>query len=248
MAIMLASVAWMNKGEIVNIRGVSDQYAEYESMTWIIDDAPNDGKVLLRCDSKWIRLAVDKVLPTTLQTFTASETNTVSPTTLQTIDTACETLNYQLDVPFHWKLESWIVAKLPNPIDRDADPIEKYLNQWVPLPGLGGNCILLRKCSEHRRPLLMFPRLEMLGLELCFYSEWNKGATVVIEADILKPCPAKQIWIFCAWCQKFHLPYDGPGSHRQSKKHAYARWYFDTVPAERLREQIGFQQVEGRWL
>ena len=93
----------------------------------------------------------------------------------------------------------------------------------------------------------MFPRLEKLNLELCFYSEWYKEATVVIETDILKPCPAKQIWIFCAWCQKFHLPYDGPGSHRQSKKHANARWYLDNVPAERLREQIGFQ-VEGRWL
>ena len=211
-------------------------------MTWTIEEEPEDGKVILSCGSKLMRLAVDEVSPTTLALYTASEA-TLSVT---------ETLNFQLDVPFHSKLESWIASQMTPPeYDRDAD-IDKYLNKWVRIPGLGGNRILLRRCSHHRRPFLMFPRLEMLGLELCFYSQWYsqwyKESTVVMEVDILKPCPAGQIWIYCAWCRKFHLPYDGQGSHRQSKQHARARWHLDNEPAEILRQQISFKQVEGRWL
>ena len=233
------SVAWMKKGEIVNVRGVAVE--ENESMTWTIEEEPKDGKVLLSCgccgsELKLIRIAVDKVSPTTLSLYTSEATLAAS-----------ETLNFQLDLPFHWKLESWIVSHMPTEYDSDAD-IDKYLNQWVTIPGLGGNRILLRRCTWQRRPLLMFPRLEMLGLELCFWSQWYRESTVVMEVDILKPCPAGQIWIYCAWCQKFHLPYYGIGSHRQSKKHAKARWYLDNEPAERLRKQIGSKQVEGRWL
>ena len=107
---------------------------------------------------------------------------------------------------------------------------------------------MLRRCMEDRRPLLMYPRLEALGLEIVFESRWYQGRTVVIEIDILKPCPQRQIWVFCAWCGKFHLPFEGPNSHRCGNKHAKARWYLDNVPKDSLREQSGFMHVEGRWL
>ena len=66
----------------------------------------------------------------------------------------------------------------------------------------------------------MFPRLNTMGLELWFRSEWNNGMSVVlIEVDGLKPCPMKQLWPYCRWCRKFHLPYEGSASHRMSKQH-----------------------------
>ena len=83
--------------------------------------------------------------------------------------------------------------------------------------------MLRRYTRERELPLLMYPRLEALGLELVFESRWAGGQTVIIEIDILKPCPQKHIWVFCAWCRKFHLPFDGLNSHRCSRKHQNAR-------------------------
>ena len=137
---------------------------------------------------------------------------------------------------------------LPEEFNRDANPYDRFLNTWLKLPGYGGNMIMLRPCAYRERPLLMFPRLEKLGLEMCFYPTWHGQGTIVIEIDILKPCPQVHIWVFCAWCRKFHLPYDGPGSHRQSRSHEKARQYLDTAPAQNLRERTGFMHVEGRCL
>ena len=64
-------------------------------------------------------------------------------------------------------------------------------------------------------PLLMYPRLNAMGLELWFHSMWH-GQSV----DGLGP------WPICRWCPKFHLPYDGPGSHRQSQQHTKFREYY----------------------
>ena len=166
---------------------------------------------------------------------------------------ASETLNFQLDVPWHWKFESWAVSTLSRgPLSRQVEfvDIDDFLNVEIPIPGLGGNRIMLRRrCSDHRRPCLMFPRLEMLGLEMLFLSTWyDQQIMSIIEIDILKPCPQKQIWPYCAWCGKFHLPYEGYGSHRKSKKHEKAQWYLDNRSAEHLREQAGFMHVRGRWL
>ena len=100
--------------------------------------------------------------------------------------------------------------------------------------------------------MIMYPRLEELGLEMLFNSTWYHGATsnyaAVIEIDILKPCPAGHIWVFCAWCGRFHLPFDGPGSHRNSRAHEKARQHMDTMDLESLRLKMGFWNVEQRWL
>ena len=72
----------------------------------------------------------------------------------------------------------------------------------------------------------MFPRLSAMGLELWFRSIWYGQDVVLMEVDGLVPCPAGQLWPFCRWCRKFHLPYDGSGSHRQSKQHTHFREYY----------------------
>ena len=156
------------------------------------------------------------------------------------LDVPTLALNYQLDVPFQLQL----------PLQDEPQNIDQYLNRWIPLPGFGENMIMLRRRdSPHAIPLIMYPRLEELGLEILFHSTWYGETTRVMEADIIKPCPAKHIWIFCAWCGKFHLPYDGPGSHRCGKKHQNARKNtFKCYSADYLRASMGFRNVKDRWL
>ena len=205
-------------------------------MLWVIEEL-QESKVLLRATtrtSKLIRVKAFKITPVSLSIPAQAHLT--------------QTLNFQFDLPFHRKLESWMVSQLNGRAEPD---LERYLNRWIPLPDghNGGNQVLLRRCvGERRRPLLMYPRLEALGLEMVFYSRWYGGLTVIIEIDILKPCPQRHIWVFCAWCDKFHLPFDGPGSHRCSRKHQNARWYLDNSPMDWLRERCGFMHVEGRWL
>ena len=127
--------------------------------------------------------------------------------------------------------------------------LDQYLDTWIPIPGLGGNSILLRRSVyPRRRPLVMYPRLEQLGLEMWFRSDWYGQSAEIIEFDVLKPCPAGQIWPFCSWCRKFHLPYDGPGSHRCSLAHLRARGWLDSCNVEEIRAQCEFYNVQGRWL
>ena len=231
----------MKAGETVTVSGLAVQFKEYETMLWVIEEN-QEATVVLRSMqmSKLIRVSQLKIAPSSLSIPAAAQAR------------LSQTLNFQFDLPFHWKMESWIVSKLTAFRDGRPEPdLERYLNVWIPLPDdqNGGNRILLRKCEGERRPLLMYPRLEALGLELVFESRWYGGRTVVIEIDILKPCPQRHIWIFCAWCGKFHLPFDGPNSHRSSRKHNRgARWYLDFYPKDWLRAQCGFMHVEGRWL
>ena len=126
--------------------------------------------------------------------------------------------------------------------------LDRYLDTWFPIPFLGGNSILLRRSTRRRRPLVMYPRLEQLGLEMWFRSDWYGQSAEIIEFDVLKPCPAGQIWPYCSWCRKFHLPYDGPGSHRCSIAHARARRWLDSYNVEEIRAQCEFYNVQGRWL
>ena len=79
-----------------------------------------------------------------------------------------------------------------------------YLNQWIPLPFLGGNSVLLRKAEGECSPLVMFPRLTEMNLEFWFYSRRMGQMTDLREVDGIKPCPAGQLWPYCQWCSKFH--------------------------------------------
>ena len=218
---------WMKPGEAVKVKGINvedpGKKNQYESMTWKIMEAPGpEGRVILGHGEKLIRVSVDKVSPATL-----------------------DFSSVQFDVPSHWKVESWITWASCQP------DIDAYLNKWIPLPGDGQNSIMVRRQGAsqcHVRPMIMYPRLEELGLEMLFNSTWYGQTAVVIEIDILKPCPAGHIWVFCAWCGRFHLPFDGPGSHRNSRAHEKARQHMDHEDLESLRLKMGFWNVEQRWL
>ena len=118
------------------------------------------------------------------------------------------------------------------------DP-SRYLDRWIPLPLLGGTFIKLQRSSGCCQ-LVMFPRLSRLELELHFKSEWLGEETILKEVDGLKICPAKCIWSYCQWCRKFHLPYDGPRSHRSGGKHKKFREMYDAA----LRANPDMEAVE----
>ena len=112
-------------------------------------------------------------------------------------------------------------------------PQEQYIDQWFPLPGEGGNSFML--CQSQvgaHQPLLHFPRLNELRLELHFHSKWYGHCSQVLEADGFKKCPQDQVWLYCFWCRKFHLPFQGPGSHRESISHAKCRYYLSSMMCE----------------
>ena len=120
-------------------------------------------------------------------------------------------------VPFTMKLEVLVITTLvEGKIDEidDGPFIDARLNQWIPLPGWGDNSVLVKRRTGHHRPLVMFPRLDQLGLELWFRSRWCGETFEVEDVDIILPCKQDQLWPYCAWCRKFHLPSGGDGSHR----------------------------------
>ena len=64
-------------------------------------------------------------------------------------------------------------------------------------------------------PLWMYPRLD--GYQLYFKSTWDMGNVILMQqADMLKKCPAGQVWPWCAGCKRFLLPAE---SHRLSRRH-----------------------------
>ena len=55
------------------------------------------------------------------------------------------------------------------------------------------------------------------------------GVIEMTFGDVLRWCPAKHVWVYCALCEKFHFPASGPGSHRESSKHLKKKqwaWYY----------------------
>ena len=100
-----------------------------------------------------------------------------------------QTLNFQFDLPFHWKLESWIISQLTVFRSGSAEPdLERYLNKtWtasahVPTVGSAwlGNGLLFtlvwRADSDHRdRYLKAMPTTTHLGI-LCVV--WQVSSSV----------------------------------------------------------------------
>ena len=240
------SVAWMKEGVPVTIR-ISK--SAYNAAIWyVMEPLQNDRvKVVGHCNGteKVIRVGVEKVWPSSLALRE------------QTDGSPCDSsmvLNFQFDVPYHWKMDSWIFSTLQLALGAEAErsdfDLDQYLNKWIPIPGLGGSSILLRRSTSTLgvRPAVMYPRLLLLGFELWFHFDWYGENAQILEIDILKLCPAKHIWPFCVWCMKFHLPYDGAGSHRQSAKHGKARFWFNAMGRDEIRASVGFHNVQGRWL
>jgi hypothetical protein len=128
------------------------------------------------------------------------------------------------------------VAMLSRFVIGGGDPSQRRLNQWVRLPGLGGNSIMLRPAVSTvgtENNLLWFPQL--IGHELWFHSSWSQETIQLQDADVLKLCPAQQIWPWCSYCQKFLLPCE---AHRASSAHIKGVCYIQNISHQRLRSEI----------
>ena len=137
------------------------------------------------------------------------------------------------------------------------------LNVWIPLPGMPGNSILLKKTTglpgvEQLSPgsallrantVLSWPRLTALGIGVRFRSV-EFGCEHDLEFfDVLAWCPAGHVWIFCAWCGKFHFPCEG--GHRESGEHQRALRYLQVDGAELCVDRMrgyGWRHPRDRFL
>ena len=88
------------------------------------------------------------------------------------------------------------------------EPCE-VLDQWIHIPVLGCSdsaSILLRR-AEHGREERDVPLcMEGLDIEVWFYSHSLQTRIQLRELDILKECPAKHLWPWCTYCQRFLFP------------------------------------------
>ena len=176
---------------------VTTQRQELNTRLWQVVEEGREGRVVLRDpDNALISVSLQVVHPLALVPFTA-------PAAEPRIE-----LN---------QLESFVLT----------DGLT--VNQWIPLPRLGGNWIMLRPSVLRGRStsgsqqlptdLIMYPRLH--SYEVWFYSTWDHcSAMLMMECDVLKVCPAGQVWPWCSYCNRFLLPAE---SHRASRRHVKFR-------------------------
>ena len=108
------------------------------------------------------------------------------------------------------------------------------LNQWIPLPYLGCNSVMLRKATNLDTVTnVMYPALQ--GHELWFYSAWASEIIQLIDCGILRLCPDCQVWPWCSFCHNFLFP---PEAHRGSKRHERCRHFVRSMPAEVVHMQV----------
>ena len=90
-------------------------------MLWIIEEV-QASKVVLRARgqmSMFILVSASKISPVSLSIPAQAHLE--------------QTLNFQFDVPYHWKMESWAVSQLTvnGGVEQNLEP---YLHRWIPLP------------------------------------------------------------------------------------------------------------------
>ena len=225
-------------GDIVAVRGHTGLW------TLIEDDS---FRVVV--EQKFSLCEADSTFDSTLSTTLVVEGGDVSFTKLVVAGHTGPVLNpwpmpvVNPDV-YNNSVESIIIEATGNDSRGFWDP-SAYFNRWVPLRALGGNSILIRPPPAGHRaaPLVLFPRIDRLGLELWFHSRWYGESMQMTEVDGLDLCPAGQFWPKCIWCNKFHLPFDGAGAHRASNSHTRFRSnYMDSIhreePGSERRRQL----------
>ena len=114
---------------------------------------------------------------------------------------------------------------------------------WLPLPLLCGNAIMLVDTPPmHGQALVMYPRLAQYTV--LFKSAWNGDIILMMECDVLKTCPACQVWPWCAWCGKFLLPVM---AHRCSNRHtSFRKQLFDKGPTQMRLETLEYLRKKYR--
>jgi len=122
--------------------------------------------------------------------------------------------------PFNDRLRMWL-SSLMAPQAGHRPDLGHFCNKRIPIPGWGGNFLEFKQESGAYPPL-MYPGLCELELSMFHGSTWAGTYTRLSFCDITKPCPAQQIWVYCACCKKFQFPAE---SHRGSNKHQKALSY-----------------------
>ena len=140
------------------------------------------------------------------------------------------------------RTNAWLCTIFP---EAEYTDLEYFCNTKIPIPGWGGNFLILRQATESL-PLaaqpLMYPRLRQLGLDMYHTSIWGRTEIRMQFADILRPCPMGQIWPYCASCKRFLCPEDG---HRNGKDHQKALRNFPEWGVDGL---VAYADFKLRWL
>lgn len=135
------SLAWMQPGELVQVKK-DDRVVEFLEMhqldhvtLWKIASEPfkyNDKYFAVELvaendDTLRWETYVDMVYPVTLA---LNEKHKAS---------ISDTLNFQLDVSWHWRFENWVINEVrpgSHSGRENFEDIDRFLNKWIPIPGL----------------------------------------------------------------------------------------------------------------
>ena len=154
------SETWIEEGVAVELVRVRLEFSEYTKCIWIVNDLPDaDGFVVLQKmgEQKTIRVSAQKIKPVSLE---------LSPVVQRQVSDD-QSLNLSVDVPFQTRIEAYAFSRLSPSVEAGPyDVNEAALNTWIPLPGYGGNSIMLRRRPPNATEMapVMFPRLQALGL------------------------------------------------------------------------------------
>ena len=113
---------------------------------------------------------------------------------------------------------------------------EHMLNLWLPLPGMGGNALMVCRADtavSRVGQLVMFPLLR--NYEVWFTSREMGEHWRMEHCDIIKVCPQRQCWPWCAWCRRFEFPVM---QHRGSLKHLKMLHKITDVDPETVRYEV----------
>ena len=221
-------------GETVTVRGQTGLW------TVIHDDSVGNRVVV---EQNILLCEADTTCDSTVNTKIVVSPRDVSSTTLVVAGPVANLLPMPVvnSNVYNNSIETIIMEATGNDPHGSWDP-RAYFNRWVPLRALGGNSIMIRPPPPGQRaaPLILFPRIDRLGLEVWFHSRWYGKSTQLVEVDAIDLCPQGQYWPKCMWCGKFHLPFD---AHRASNYHERFRArYMDPIlrvePGSDRRRQL----------
>ena len=152
------------------------------------------------------------------------------------------------DYSFQDKMNVWH-EHMFGPTDTAKVDLSYFCNKEIPIPGWGDNRVMFTQmtecevCDLGNYPFL-YPKLCKLQLNMWHISSWGETRTKIVIVDILKPCPMKQLWPFCSWCNKFLFP---ACDHRNSKKHlSLVDWYLPVYGPNWVLDNTW--QDAARWL
>ena len=185
---------------------------ELNERPWVVSGYTDNGRVLVTS----LQEPSSSLSSCPIRTISVSQEN-VSSCPIRTISVSQENVHPCAVVPFGVAGNPDVEAQTcyQQIVGRECDSLR--LDEWIKLPGLGANAVMLKHKTEltDRLRLVMYPRLQ--GYDLFFKSTWAGEKIQLLDCDVLKMCPAGQVWPWCAYCQKFLSPVD---VHRASKMHS----------------------------